>query len=142
MRRVVRIAATWMIIAGIGVLAWVVVVWSWQDPFTALYTTWQQHELADDYKHRVASFHPPPLAANVGAAAVKREIALEARRYRRSSKPGQAIGRIKVPRLGLNMILVDGTDHDSLKRGPGVDTHTHFPGEGQLVYIAGHRTTY
>src|SRR5437763_5704346 len=142
MRRSVRIAATGMIVAGVAILAWVVVVWRWQDPFTALYTMWQQHELADDYKQRVKSFHPPPLATNVTTAAVKREIALEARRYRRSSKRGQAIGRIKVPRLGLNMILVDGTDHDSLTRGPGVDSHTHFPGEGQLVYIAGHRTTY
>ena len=40
------------------------------------------------------------------------------------------------------MILVDGTDHDSLVRGPGVDRRTYLPGEGQLVYIAGHRTTY
>jgi sortase A len=40
------------------------------------------------------------------------------------------------------MILVNGTDHDSLKRGPGRDIHAYMPGEGQLVYIAGHRTTY
>ena len=40
------------------------------------------------------------------------------------------------------MILVDGTNHDALVRGPGVDRRTHLPGEGQLVYVAGHRTTY
>jgi sortase A len=142
MRRPIRIAGTVMIVAGALVLAWVVVVWRWQDPFTALYTMWQQHQLADDYKHRVASFHPAQISADVTVAVEKREIALEARRYRLASKPGEAIGRIKVPRLGLNMILVDGTDHDSLTRGPGLDRRTHFPGEGQLVYIAGHRTTY
>jgi sortase A len=40
------------------------------------------------------------------------------------------------------MILVNGTDHDSLTKGPGRDRRTYMPGEGQLVYIAGHRTTY
>ena len=66
----------------------------------------------------------------------------EARRYRLASKRGQAIGRIHVPRLGLNMVVVNGTDHDSLTKGPGLDRRTYMPGEGQLVYIAGHRTTY
>ena len=44
--------------------------------------------------------------------------------------------------MGLNTIVVEGTDHNSLKKGPGIDERTHLPGEGQLVYIAGHRTTY
>ena len=39
-------------------------------------------------------------------------------------------------------VLVDGTDHDSLTNGPGLDRRSYLPGEGQLVYIAGHRTTY
>lgn len=40
------------------------------------------------------------------------------------------------------MILVNGTDHDTLMKGPARDRRTFMPGEGQLVYIAGHRTTY
>jgi sortase A len=40
------------------------------------------------------------------------------------------------------MVLVDGTDDSSLQKGPGLDRRTYMPGEGQLVYIAGHRTTY
>jgi sortase A len=40
------------------------------------------------------------------------------------------------------MVVVDGTDHDSLTKGPGLDRRTYMPGEGQLIYIAGHRTTY
>ena len=38
--------------------------------------------------------------------------------------------------------MVKGTDSGSLKKGPGLDGRTAMPGEGQLVYIAGHRTTY
>ena len=142
MKRRARRAGTVMIVAGVLVLAWVVVVWRWQDPFTALYTTWKQHQLADAYSHRVAAFHPPKLSTDASLAVMRREVALEAKRYRKSSKRGEAIGRIKIPRLGLNMILVNGTDHDSLKKGPGRDLRTFMPGQGELVYVAGHRTTY
>src|SRR6266550_6150201 len=142
MKRRARRAGTVMIVAGVLVLAWVVVVWRWQDPFTALYATWKQHQLADAYSHRVARFHAPKLSTGASLAVMRREVALEAKRYRRSSKRGEAIGRIKIPRLGLNMILVNGTDHDSLKKGPGRDLRTFMPGQGQLIYIAGHRTTY
>ena len=31
--------------AGVLTLVWALVVWRWEDPFTALYTTWQQHRL-------------------------------------------------------------------------------------------------
>ena len=142
MKRRARRAGTVMIVAGVLVLAWVVVVWRWQDPFTALYTTWKQHQLADDYSHRVATFHPPKLSTGASLAVMRREVALEAKRYRKSSKRGEAIGRIKIPRLGVNMILVNGTDHDSLEKGPGRDLRTFMPGQGELVYVAGHRTTY
>jgi len=44
--------------------------------------------------------------------------------------------------MGINMLLVNGTDHDTLKKGRGRDGRTFMPGENRLVYIAGHRTTY
>jgi sortase A len=44
--------------------------------------------------------------------------------------------------MGIDMVLVNGTDHDTLKKGPGRDLRSAMPGEGRLVYIAGHRTTY
>jgi sortase A len=142
MRRILRIVGTVMTVGGIGLLVWVVVVWRWQDPFTALYATWKQHQLADSYDHRAAAFPPPTLKSGASLAAATEEIRKQARRYRLSSERGQAVGRIRVPRLGLSMVVVDGTDHDSLTKGPGLDRRTYMPGEGQLIYIAGHRTTY
>jgi sortase A len=145
-RRLTRIAGTLMLLAGVAVLAWVLVVWRWQDPFTAAYTHWKQHQLSESYKHRFAEYRPAPAAraatVSVPVATVRKTIAQEARQYRIHSERGQAIGRIQVPRLGLNMVLVNGTDHDSLTKGPGRDRRSYMPGEGQLVYIAGHRTTY
>src|SRR5947207_1515090 len=140
MRRWVRILGTVMIVAGALTLVWALVVWRWQDPFTALYTKYRQHQLTSQYERRVRAFHAP--IATVSFAAERRSIAREARRYRLGSKRGEAIGRIRVPRMGVNMILVNGTDHDTLKKGPGRDLRTFMPGENRLVYIAGHRTTY
>ena len=145
-RRATRTLGTLMLVGGVAMLAWVVVVWQWQDPFTALYTTWKQHQLSQSYDRRARDYRPPASIVKAQAAtragAIAAEMRAEARQYRLDSRRGQAIGRLRVPRLGLNMVLVDGTDDGSLKQGPGLDRRTYMPGEGQLVYIAGHRTTY
>jgi sortase A len=142
-RRSVRILGTALAVTGVLALIWVAVVWRWQDPFTALYTHWKQHQLARSYERRFAAYQPlRGLDRGATIAERLRTIAREARAYRLESHRGEAIGRIRVPRLGLNMILVNGTDHDSLMKGPGRDLRTYMPGQGQLIYIAGHRTTY
>ena len=140
MRRWVRFLGTFLIAAGVLTLVWALVVWQWQDPFTALYTTWRQHQLTSQYEQRARAFQAP--IAQTSTAAERRSVERQARRYRLRSKRGEAIGRIRVARMGVNMILVNGTDHDTLKKGPGRDLRTFMPGENRLVYIAGHRTTY
>jgi sortase A len=141
-RKVVRVSGTLLLVGGAAMLVWVLVVWQWQDPFTALYTTWKQHQLSQSYQRRVDGFKRPPGKSGASISVTTGQIRSQARGYRLRSKRGQAIGRIRVPRLGLNMVVVDGTDEDSLTKGPGLDRRTYMPGEGQLVYIAGHRTTY
>ena len=142
MRTFVRRVGTLLIVGGAGLLLWALVVWQWQDPLTALYTKYKQHQLASQYSKHAADFSMLRPASGASLAGMRREIADEAARYRATSKRGEAIGRIKVRRLALNMILVNGTDHDSLVKGPGRDLRTFMPGQGQLIYIAGHRTTY
>jgi len=140
MRRALRITGTLLILAGALTLAWTLVVWQWQDPVTALYTKWKQHQLTSQYQKRVEAFSAP--IATTSLADERRSIAREAKRYRASSTRGEAIGRIRIPRMGVNLVLVNGTDHDTLKKGPGRDGRTFMPGENRLIYIAGHRTTY
>ena len=140
MRRSVHLLGTLLAVAGVLTLLWALLVWRWQDPFTALYTKWKQHELASQYEKRTKTFTTTISGPTV--AAERASIAREAKRYRLGSKRGQVIGRLRVPRMGVNMLLVNGTDHDTLKKGPGRDGRTFMPGENRLVYIAGHRTTY
>jgi sortase A len=121
-------------------LVWSLLVWQWQDPFTLLYTKWKQRELASQYERQASTFE---ISIPRGSLAAQRaSIARAAKRYRKSADKGQPIGRLRVPSLGVNMIVVNGTDSATLKKGPGRDPRTFMPGENRLVYIAGHRTTY
>ena len=141
-RRALRVLGTSLVVVGIALLAWALTVWFWQDPFTGLYTRYEQHKLSSALTREFANPLNRPTATGTSIPAEEHAVARAAARYRRTTHVGQAIGRIVVPRLGLNMVLVNGTDHDSLTKGPGRDLRTFMPGQGQLVYIAGHRTTY
>jgi sortase A len=141
-RRLRRALGTMLLVTGVAALLWVVVVWVWQDPFTALYTKHEQHALAGQYERRSRAFQPTIVSRTTTQAQERLLIAREAARYRRTLPAGAAIGWIIVGRLGLKMIFVNGTDTNSLERGPGRSLQTFMPGEGQLVYIAGHRTTF
>jgi sortase A len=139
MRRLLRTLGTLLIVVGLGTLAWAFAVWRWEDPFTSLYTAYEQRGLSSGLEERFASYAP---AVDQPEAPSPGEFAAEARRYREETNTGDGIGRIEVSRLGLKMVFVYGTDHESLKRGPGLDPRTFFPGQNRLVYVAGHRTTY
>lgn len=141
-RRLVRLVAVLLFVAGALAGVWVIVVWQWKDPFTSIYTWYEQRRLVGKYDDRVKSYRPLAPGRGTSPQAVRRVLSREARAYRLASRPGEPIARLEVPRLGLNMIVVNGTDSASLAKGPGRDLRTFMPGEGKLTYIAGHRTTY
>jgi sortase A len=55
---------------------------------------------------------------------------------------GDAIAKIMIPSIGVSKYVVEGTDVDSLRKGPGHYPETPLPGESGTTAIAGHRTTY
>jgi sortase A len=141
MRRAARVTGTLLLGAGVLTLAWAVLVWQWQDPFTALYTHWQQGKLSAALDRELRAYRPTR-AAGTDLAAERHAIAADAASFRKRVKTGQAIGRITIGRIGLSMVVVEGTDEHSLEKGPGRDERSYMPGQNRLVYIAGHRTTY
>ena len=50
--------------------------------------------------------------------------------------------RIIIPALGVDEVVVDGTDGPALRRGPGHQLGTALPGEVGNCVIAGHRNVY
>ncbi len=55
---------------------------------------------------------------------------------------GQPVGDIRIPVIGLNQVVVEGTNTPDLRKGPGHYTGTPLPGQSGNASIAGHRTTY
>ena len=60
----------------------------------------------------------------------------------RSRKSGQAMARIVIPRIGLNRMLVRGTERADLAKGPGWIVTSDPPGSSGNCAISGHRTTF
>jgi sortase A len=142
LRRSVRLLGSLLMVAGVLVLVWALVVWRWEDPFTALYTHFQQKHLAAVYERRAVHFELPPAPTAPPRAAAEREVRVLAARYRRSLHAGDPVGRLTIGRIGLSIMAVQGTDEASLKKGPGHYAASALPGQGHLIYVAGHRTTY
>jgi sortase A len=51
------------------------------------------------------------------------------------------LGRMEIPRLGVSVIVAEGTDERTLQRAGGHIAGTSFPGQHGNVGIAGHRDT-
>ena len=60
----------------------------------------------------------------------------------RALEDGDPLTRIKIPALGVDTVVVEGTSSNALKAGAGHYPGTPLPCEVGNVAIAGHRTTY
>lgn len=59
-----------------------------------------------------------------------------------SSEDGAPVGRIKIPALDVDEVIVAGTTVPALKKGPGIWRDGSVPGAPGNATISGHRTTY
>ncbi|QEC46722.1 class E sortase [Baekduia soli] len=142
-RRALRAASTVLIVAGALVLADAVLTLLWQEPVTALQTRLRQDGLRDDLR-RLQRAGPTRLEARAlaGLAGDRRRIAFLARSLRRRTAEGDAVGRIRIPRIGADFVVVKGSSAAALRKGPGTYDQTALPGVPGTTAIAGHRTTY
>lgn len=70
-------------------------------------------------------------------------LAAQARRYRRSLSTGDRfVARIAFPRCGTASTVSAGLDQATIDRGPGWYPESALPGEGRLIYLAGHNRTH
>jgi sortase A len=120
--RVLRILGTLCLVAALvvaGYLAWL--LWG-----TGIETARSQRHLREQIDRVVA--RPKPADPQRPAAA---------------PREGAPIGILQIPRLGLDIVVVNGTSNAMLKKGPGRYMDTAYPwDETGRVAIAGHRTTY
>jgi len=92
------------------------------------------------------------LEARLYQASAERSLEGQIRAHKMSSGPlrsigplvkgGDMIGRIDVPRLGLSVAVMEGTEPQMLRLGVGHIEGTALPGEAGNIGIAGHRDTF
>jgi sortase A len=125
-RRAVAGLAVALVVFGVGMLIYPVA--------TDIYTSRAQARLRRDFAAQVVEAQRPPAGVRTGpATSPDTSPAVHA---------GQGVALIRIPKLGLDTVVVEGTDPATLRDGPG-----HYPGSSQAcargnVAIAGHRTTY
>lgn len=125
-------------------------------PFwSAGYAQVQQTRLGADYRDTSSRFAAvtsdavDSRAHGIPDSEIVRRLAVA---YGRGLKRGDAIGRLKVPRIALDRLVQQGVggpaalDPDSdralLRGGPVHYAATPLPGAGEPFAVAGHRTTY
>lgn len=144
-----------LIALGIVLAAYSAAIVFWGDPATYLYAHWKQNQLSGELNREFADY---AASAGANALAVERsrgatplEIAQAQRelveraanRLNHNLRMSQPLGRIKIPRIGVNAIFVQGTRWGpDLSKGPGHYPQTSLPGVGRTMGIAAHRTTF
>jgi sortase A len=145
--RLLRRVSSGLVIVGGIVLAY---------PFwSAGYAGLQQGRLTEALAQSSAAFTKAARAETATVNALHRpqdRLTALASLFTKSLKPGDPVGRLKIPRIGLNKVVLEG-EHKAPSLGVGNDqqylssgpTHyglTPLPGAGRPFAVAGHRTTF
>jgi sortase A len=115
---VLRFVASVMMVSGLLLISDAGITLLWQEPVSAYFSERQQVKLEK------ALVDPP------------------ARVVRKEPLRGDALGKLLIPSIGVSEYVVEGTDADNLRKGPGHYPDTPLPGQHGTSAIAGHRTTY
>jgi sortase A len=88
-----------------------------------------------------------PFATDLWAARIQSglagNLAASADDYREGKiRSGEPLTRLQIPKLDVDVVVVEGTSLAALRAGAGHYPSTALPGEEGNVSIAGHRTTY
>jgi sortase A len=142
-RTALRALSSALIVAGALLLADAGATLLWQEPVSSIYAHLRQGRL----EGRLAQLDAAPPTPVERRALVKlpdpsRRLAFAARAFDRRTREGDPLGRLRIPRIGVKAVVVEGTAGADLRSGPGHYPGTPLPGERGTVGVAGHRTTY
>lgn len=145
MRRVMAALGRTFITVGILILLFV----GYQLWGTSIYTAREQNALEQDFETTLAREGvPAPTSTTIGVPGETGETS----ETDETDEPallaptipaeGDPVARIKIPKIGVDSIVVNGVSRNDLRKGPGLYPETALPGQAGNAAIAGHRTTY
>ena len=155
MNRTLRILSTALITAGLVILLDVGLTLAWKEPLSTIYGSIQQGKAAEQLEELEDGFLDDAILRQVaGIRGTEERAAALADLFEPELEKGRPIGRIDIPAIDADYVVVEGTDTASLRKGPGHYTRfddpavrrqgdgSALPGQGRTIGIAGHRTTY
>ncbi len=80
-------------------------------------------------------------AQDESMSSAQKAISTGARNPSEDRQNGEAIGILRIPILDREVPIVTGVDEDDLEKGVGHVPSTALPGEGERIFLAGHRDT-
>jgi sortase A len=122
LRIALRFVGAVLMTSGVLLLADVGVTLLWQEPVSAFLASREQGALERQLERTLARKPAPTVPTQ--------------------PLPGDAIGEIEMPTLDRDYFVVEGTDAENLRKGPGHYPETPLPGTRGTVAVAGHRTTF
>jgi sortase A len=135
MRRVIRLFGRFFITVGLLILLFV----AYQLWGTGILEARAQSELRDDFEAQVeaqgrtsSSTDEPSPSTTTTTTPPPPPI----------PPTGEAVAIIRIPKIGVDKVVVEGTTVADLRKGPGHYVGTPLPGQIGNAGIAGHRTTY
>ena len=126
-----------LVVAGLLTLADAGLTVVWKEPLTALRERGAQHELRREL--RAVRLAVPAARVRAGA---QEALASVARRAAGERRDGRALGELRIPRIGVDVVALTSARPQDLRRGPGLIAPSTVPGRGRTTALAGHRTTY
>ncbi len=143
MRSRLRVLSSLLIVAGVLLMADAIATVTWQEPVSWLYSRMQQDQLGSQLAD-LESAEPTRVERRALASMPDdgRRLAFAARALDRRVRAGRPVGRLELPTIGVEEVVVAGTNGADLRKGPGHYPDTPLPGARGTVAVAGHRTTY
>jgi len=134
-RRVLWGVGTFLLVAGLLVLAfWAYLVWG---------TAVGQHAAQTRLSTALDRHYEVPTAPTASSPTTEPRAATPNGPFVWPALAnGDPVVRLVIPRIGLDMVVVEGTETADLREGPGHYPMSPLPGQPGNVAIAGHRTTY
>ena len=143
MRRILRILSVSLITAGIVILLDAGITLAWQEPISAFYGSIRQNQAESQLQDIKKDFLSEPAVVDLPPAKSIDARAEElADIFEKTLRNGKPFGRIRIPSIDADYVVIQGTDEGDLQKGPGHYPTTALPGQGKTIGIAGHRTTY
>ena len=136
MRRVIGAAGRVFITAGVLILLFV----AYQLWGTGILEARAQSQLRDDFEEQIES--------EPGTSSTTDDETPTSTTTTTTPEPppipprGEAVAIIRIPKIGVDKVVVEGTTVADLRKGPGHYSGTPLPGQIGNAAIAGHRTTY